>query len=316
MRQAVIFSAFFFLLSACTKEVKIDIPGYEEQLVIDGRIETGQPPIVLLSRTKDIYAPTDLESFLNGFVSGATVTVSDGTTTVVLDEICSDDLPPGTEEIAAELFGVPQEELADYHLCAYTTFNTAIWGQVGKTYQLTVDFEGRSYTATTAILPPVQLDSVYWKEETDVPGNGYSWATLSDPASEINAYNWEVKRINTQPDGQPRDKIFKRTYSPVFDDEFINGQTFDFAYENPMSWEDESVPSDQKGLYQYGDSVVIKFSRIDQGVYDYLEKKYLQLQTNGNPFASPVVIPSNIQGGALGVWAGFSPYFDTLWCTP
>ena len=130
MKRILFFACAVLALASCTKEVKIDIPGYEEQLVIDGRIETGQPPLVILSKTKDIYAPTDLDAYLNGFVSGAVVTVSDGNTTVVLDEICSDNLPPGTEELAAALFGIPVEELANYHICAYTTFKTAIWGQV------------------------------------------------------------------------------------------------------------------------------------------------------------------------------------------
>lgn len=316
MKQLLTFALVFIAIFSCTKEVKIDIPGYKEELVIDGRIETGQPPIVLLSKTKNIYAETSLEAFLDGFVSGATVTVSDGTTTVQLDEICSDNLPPGTEEIAAELFGVPVEELENYHLCAYTTFNTAIWGQVGKTYQLTVTYEEKTYTASTEILQPIPLDSVYWKEDEDEPDNGFSWATLSDPGYEFNAYQWEVKRINTNAEGEPRDRSFTRTFSPVFDDEFINGVTFDFAYENPMSWDDETVPDDQKGYYQLGDSVVIKFSRIDRNVYEFMEKKYTQLQTNGNPFASPTSIPTNIQGGALGVWAGYSPAFDTLYCVP
>jgi hypothetical protein len=38
------------------------------------------------------------------------------------------------------------------------------------------------------------------------------------------------------------------------------------------------------------------------------------LQTTGNPFASPTMIPTNIVGGAQGVWAGYSPHFDTLIC--
>ena len=115
------------LLSGCTKEVVIDIPGYEEQLVIDGQIETDQPPFVLISKSKEVYAPTDLSAFLNGFVTGAIVTVSDGTTTVQLDELCSDNLPPGTEEIAAAMFGISVADLSNYNICAYTSFNTAIW---------------------------------------------------------------------------------------------------------------------------------------------------------------------------------------------
>lgn len=303
-------------LAACTKEVHIDIPGYEPQLVIDGRIETGQPPIVLLSTSKDIYSPTDLNAYLNGFISGAIVTVSNGTDTVVLDEICTDNLPPGTEALAAQLFGIPESDLAQYHLCAYSSFNPEIWGEVGKSYQLTVSYEGKTYTSTTSILQPTALDSVYWKQDSDAPtGYGFSMAQLTDPPTAGDNYMWEVKRLNIGPDGQPLDPAFTATYNPVFNDQFFNGLSFEFGYENPMGYED-SIPSDYRGYYAIGDTVVIRFSKLDAGVYEFLEKKYIQLQTTGNPFASPTSIPSNISGGALGVWAGYSPWYDTLICHP
>jgi len=192
-------------LGSCTKEVKIDIPGYEEKVVIDGRIETGMPPIVLISKTQDIYSPTTLDAFLNGFQSGAIVTVSDGTTTVVLDQICSDNLPPGTEAMAAALFGISVEELANYHLCAYSTFNPAIFGQVGKTYSLKVELNGEVFTSSTQIVNPTPLTSVYWKQDPGAnPGYGYSWADLTDPPG-YDAYMWEVKRINIV-DGAPKER--------------------------------------------------------------------------------------------------------------
>lgn len=301
-------------MASCTKEVKIDIPGYEEQLVIDGRIETDMPPIILISKTKDIYSPTDIDAYLNSFVSGAIVTVSNGDTTVVLDEICTDNLPPGTEQMAADLFGIPVSELPNYHICAYTTFNTSIWGEVGKTYSLTVEFEGKTYTSSTKIVQSTALNSVYWKQDEDAPqGFGFSWANLTDPAGQYDAYMWEVKRLDIGDDGQPKDGAFKATFAPVWDDEFINGTTFDFAFENPNN-RDENIPDEQKFYYGIGDTVVIKLSKLDVDVYEFLEKKYLQLQTTGNPFASPTAIPTNIKGGALGVWAGYSPHFDTLIC--
>ena len=148
--QTILFFGFISLLfSSCTKEVKIDIPGYAEQLVIDGNIETGMPPIVLISRSRDIYAPTNLDAYLSGFISGAIVTVSNGTKTVQLTEICTDNLPPGSEAMAAAVFGLPVEELALLHICAYTSFDADIWGEVGKTYTLNVNFEGKTYISGT-----------------------------------------------------------------------------------------------------------------------------------------------------------------------
>lgn len=305
-----------FLFSACEKEVKIDIPGYEKQLMVDGSIETGQPPFVLLSTSKDIYSPTDLNSFLNSFVSGTNVEVSDGTNTVQLIEICTDNLPPGTESFAAQLFGLPADELANYHLCAYTSLNPLIFGQVGKTYQLKVVYEDKTYTSSSTILPPTPFDSVYWIPANGLADYGYSYVSLTDPVQTKDAYMWEVKRINKGTDGKDLDAGFMKTYNPVFNDEFINGLTFDFWYENPMSYQDENLADDYKGYYQLGDTVVIKFSKLDLAAYEFYEKKYVQLSTGGSPFASPSNIPTNIKGGALGVWSAFSPIFDTLVCKP
>ena len=175
--------------------------------------------------------------------------------------------------------------------------------------------QGKSNQEPLSIGGYTPLDQVYWKQDPGAnPGYGYSWATLTDPPG-YDAYMWEVKRINMV-DGNTKDPTFKATFSPVIDDEFFGGQTFDFYYENPFTWDDETVDDKDKGYYKVGDSVVIKFSKIDATVYDFLEKKYMQLGTAGNPFASPTAIPTNIQGGAIGLWAGYSPSFDTLYCVP
>lgn len=315
MRTTIFLVLILLTFGSCTKEVEIDIPGYEEQLVIDGRIETDQPPLVLLSKSKDIYAPTDLSAFLNSFVSGATITVSNGTVSVELIEICSDNLPPGSEPFVAQLLGIPESELANYHICGYTSLDPQIFGEVGKTYTLTVISEGKTYTAHTFIPAPTALDELYWKPEGTLTSHGYSWAKLSDPPGQFDAYKWEVKRINTNGTGEPIDANFKEPFNPVFDDEFFDGLTFEFLYDNPWGYED-SIPDEHQGMFALGDTLVVKFSKMDEGVYDFMEKKYMQLYTAGNPFATPTNIPSNINGGALGVWAGYSPTFDTLICQP
>lgn len=301
------------LISGCTKEVEIDIPGFKEQLVIDGSIEPGMPPIVIISRSKDIYSPTNIEAFLSGFVTDAAVYVSDGTNEYQLTLLCSNDLPPGTEELVAGFLGVTPEQLAQLNICAYTSMNPAIWGQAGKTYHLRIEHEGKSYTGTTQILPPHALDSLWWQEENENPGYGFSYARLSDPTGVYDAYKWEVKRINVV-DGKPIDGYYKPTFSPVFEDEFFDGKTFDFYYENPWTMGDQSIDSKQRGRYKAGDTVVVKFSKIDEGVYDFLYTKVAQALSSGNPFASSMNVKTNLQGGCLGVWAGYSPVYDTLVC--
>ena len=303
-------------LFSCKKEVQIDIPGYEEKLVIDGQIEPNSPPFVILTTTKNIYAPTDIQAYLNSFISGAKITVSNGTKTVVLDEICTDNLPPGSEAMVAQLFGIAPEDLAGIKICAYSTFDTDIWGEIGKTYTLKVELDGKEYNSSTTIETPVGFDKTFWKPEANYPDYGFGWATLSDPASGYNAYIMEVKRINLNTDGNERDPLFTKLFNPVFNDEFVNGTTFDFGFDNPMNYGDDSVPNNLKGWYKIGDTVVTRLCQLDPLAFEFLEKKYVQINSAGNPFGVPTNIPSNITGGAIGAWIGYSPAYDTLIVKP
>ena len=293
-------------LISCSKEVKIDIPGFDEQIVIDGSIETGTPAIIFLSNSKDIYAPTDINSYLSGFISGATVTVSNGTITDTLTEICTDNLPAGFESIAAAFFGLPIEQLVNLHLCAYVS--TGIVGEVGKTYSLKVLYNNKTYTSSTKIENPTALDNLFWREQANLPGYGFSWAKITDSPIMGDAYRWEVKNLG--------DLFYSKPFQPFTDDRFYNGKTFEFSVENPMSFKDQTIENQYKGYYKLGDTIVVKFSKLGKKEYQFFEKKYNQIYSGGNPFATPTNIPTNIEGGALGIWAGFSPWYDTLICVP
>ncbi len=305
--QKIAFLSFLIVgLNSCSKEVKIDILGFEENLVIDGSIETGRPAIIFLSKTRDIYAPTDINSYLNGFISGATVIVSNGTITDTLIEICTNNLPPELDSIAAEYFGVPIDSLVNLHLCAYVS--SGLVGEVGKTYTLKVLYNNKTYTSSTKIENPTSLDNLFWKEQVNLPGYGFSWAKITDSPVMGDAYRWEVKNIS--------DGSFSKPFQPFTDDRFYNGLTFEFSVENPMSFRDSTIEDQYKGYYKLGDTIVVKFSRLGKKEYQFFEKKYNQIFSGGNPFATPTNIPTNIEGGALGVWAGFSPWYDTLICVP
>lgn len=292
------------ILVSCTKEVKIDIPGYKEQLVVDGFIETGSPAFVLLSKTNNIYAGTNIQNYIDGFVSGATVIVSDGTVTDTLLEVCTNNLPQGTEETIAALLGLSVDQILASPICFYVS--DQITGEVGKTYSLKIINQGEIYEAQSTILQPKQLDSLYWKPENNLPNYGFSWAKLTDAPQSGNAYKWEVKYVSSPG--------FSKPFNAFTDDRFYNGLTFEFAYENPMSFNDPNVPDEQRGYFKLGDTIVVKFSTLGKKEYQFYEKKYNQIYSAGNPFATPTNIPTNIVGGAFGVWVGYSPAYDTLIC--
>jgi hypothetical protein len=261
-----------------------------------------------------VYAPTDFLAFLGSFISDAQVSVNDGNMTVVLDAMSPADLPLSSKERLAEMLRIELDEVSFLPIKVYSTTNAAITGQLGKSYTLAITYQGKNYSGTTSLLPPVSLDNVYWKPDEFFTDYGICWARLSDPANEKNAYKWEVKLITPQSNGTPKDNIFRSGSDPHFGDEYFDGLTFEFDTRYPKK--DTTYPEDYKKHYKLGDIVVIKLSRIDRYVYDFFDKRSAQQESSSSPFATPVNLPSNLSGGALGIWAGYAPYFDTLICVP
>ncbi|MFZ1615976.1 MAG: DUF4249 family protein, partial [Flavobacteriales bacterium] len=105
------------LLTSCEKDITVDLPKAPEQFVVEGTIEPGKPPFVILTRTQSFFAPTDINSIANMFVSGATVTVTSNGSTWTLDQICSDLLDSSTIVLAAEATGLSVDLLAAANIC-------------------------------------------------------------------------------------------------------------------------------------------------------------------------------------------------------
>jgi hypothetical protein len=313
LKKTLIFFLISIIMASCTKEVQIDIPGYEEQLVVDGRIETGGFPIVLLSKSQNVYAPTDVEAYINSFVNDAEISVTNGTQTLSLNLTPISSLPLASRKTLAEMLKVTLNELQLLPIQVYSTTDISIIGEVGKTYTLEISYNGKTYIGSTSLLAPVALNNLYWKADDTNPEYGYSWANLTDPAGEFNGYKWEAKRINKTSTGEDLDDLYRR--AGYFKDQYFDGLTFEFAVGNPLKRKDTTHLEAYKNFYRIGDTVVIKLSRLDYATFDFFDKKSAQLGNGGNPFATPVNIPSNISG-ALGIWAGISSWYDTLACQP
>lgn len=304
------------VLSSCTKEVQLDLPQFVEKVVVEGRIEPGMPPFVILTRTNDFYGSSGIDALANSFVRNAIVTVSDGSNSVVLTEICANDIDPDLLPLVSEILGIDPEELSTINFCAYVSLSLDFVGEVGKTYSLKVEVGDDIYTSQTKLLPPPVIDSLYFLIEPNQIEHGFGWCVLNDNASTYNGYFFETKRIHKNLQGEQADQFFRYSLSSAFDDTFFNGLTFKFGFTNVGSYRDEEIPDEFKGFYRTNDTVVIKTSSLDYDVFKFHEMKLVQITSEGNPFASPTYIPTNIKGGAIGCWAGFSPRYDTLICIP
>ncbi|MEZ4938194.1 MAG: DUF4249 family protein [Crocinitomicaceae bacterium] len=314
MKKLFYIFSLMLLVSSCVKDITIDLPPYQPKIVVEGKIEPGFPPFVLLSNSLDLFASTSIADLENNFITDAQVFVNNGMDTVQLILICTDSIPAQYQPIVAELLGYSPEELQNVNICAYSTFDPNWFGVVGMTYNLEIFHNGEVFRSTTDLLNPIPLDSIYFAERSTLPGYGYMQAELTDPIGSGDAYRWETRRLNHYSDGSPKDPVLIAPFNSSFDDQFFDGLQFSWYYDNPGSYEDSTIEDSKKGFYQIGDTVVVKWSKVNHDVYEFLRYADAQIANGGSPFASPVNVPSNISNEALGVWAGFSPIYDTVIC--
>ena len=303
-------------LSSCEKEIDVDLPRPDDKLVVEGVIETGAFPFIVLSKSTPYFDPTDVESVANSYVSDATITISDGTTTNSMTKLCSGALTQVQREQLGQVLGIPIGVLTNYDICGFTDFT--MMGEEGKTYSISVIWQGETYESSTTILSAVSLDSTWFEVFGDRDSLGFIYAYLTEPGATQNYYRWYAQRINSYTYGpligQQKDNQFLVPTSSVFDDEFVNGTAFEFGYNRPVASDKFDDQQPERGFYKIGDTVVVKFCSIDRGVFNFIDRAEEQILSTGSPFASPLNVVSNISNGAFGLWAGYSPYFDTIIC--
>src|SRR5215813_4372214 len=142
-KSILIFNLIAFVLSliSCTKDITINLPSQEPQIVVEGHISTGSVPYIILTKSSDYYSTFYLDSIDNFFVHDAVVKVSNGIDTITLPEVSLD---TGGVTVSAYVgFGMVGEEM--------------------KTYSLWIQAEGKALTAVTTIPKATPLDSIWYK---------------------------------------------------------------------------------------------------------------------------------------------------------
>ena len=147
---------FAMSLMGCETPISVSLPDTQPMLVLEGRIEPGLPPVVLLSHSQDYFAPVDAGLLGSLYQGGGSVVLSIDGEEYPLDEICAGDLGPDELIVASVLLGVPLETLILSNLCAYTSLS--IQGEVGRTYGIRASLEGDTVRSMSRLNPPVALD--------------------------------------------------------------------------------------------------------------------------------------------------------------
>lgn len=320
-----VYQIFIFLgalfLASCVKEVKVELPDYEPKLVVEGIIEKGLPPYVILTKSVPYFDTITDETLNNLYVRDAVVKVSDGTKEVELQRFCSDELTPLQIQFISNFLGTDVTELVNQDICVYVSITDDLLGEENRTYDLTINYQGEEITASTFLPQSKALDSSWFQVFEGEDNLGYLWANLSDETGVNNYYRWEAMRINEYTEGEligeQKDQRFIAPLGSAFDDKFFDGKSFEFNVyrgEIPNSTKDDDS-GEEAGFYKVGDTVIVKFSSTDRETFRFLSVMEDQLATEGSPFASPSTIPTNLVGeNVLGLWAAYSPVYDTVIC--
>lgn len=310
--QTFLLASLIILLAACETVVDVDIPDETSRLVPNAFLEDGQPMVLRLTQSQSILTNRPLQA-----VSGAAVTVQ--------------------EEDGEEINLIEEPETPGVYYAARRAV-------AGERYTLSITKDGfESAEATAFIRDPIAIEALDY--DTTVTRYRYDYGdsivvgedidisemriTFDDPAAERNFYELAViirqSYVETVYDeeGNPfTDTVvyyiqqYLESDDPAFagsQGDFVEGE--DAVYGELLTFSDEFLNGDRYTLrfkpqiYFYGEgdsrTVLVVLRTISEERYLYFQSADLQYYNDGNPFAEPVQVYSNVSNG-FGIFAGFS----------
>ncbi|MEO8416144.1 MAG: DUF4249 domain-containing protein [Ginsengibacter sp.] len=275
-------------LFSCEKNIHFTLKVVPEVLVVDASIESGQPPVVFLSKSFDYFSKISPGSLDTSFVHHADVFISNGTQTQQLKEYITSSGGFNVYFYSIDTANLPASFSGN--------FNTG--------YTVQVATAGKEYTAITKI-PALskKIDSLWWQPapfSTDT-SEVVVMVRATDPAGLGNYIRYYTKTNSGS---------FLPGSQSVFDDQLIDGTTYDLKLDpgidrnNPVAFD--------KNFFHRGDTVTLKLSNIDRTTYQFWLTMEFAYQSIGNPFASPNKVLGNISNGALGAFCGYAATTRTL----
>lgn len=289
MKKIISVLVFCILLISCEKKVDFKLDDVTPKLVVEATIENGQPPVVYLTKSQAYFSQIDLSTLANSFVRNAEVYVSNGTLTHRLKE-----------------YSISAAGGLNFYYYSIDSANlaTAFTGELNKQYSLRILTGGKEYTAVTTI-PAItkRIDSLYWKQASgsNPPEKVAVMIKATDPPGLGDYARYFTKR---------NQEIFYPGLNSVFDDQIIDGSTYDIQVERGVE-RNGNVPEGYS-FFDKGDTVTLKLCNIDKATYDFWRTMEFTYASVGNPFASPTKVSSNISNGGLGYFGGYAAQYRTI----
>lgn len=253
-------------LGSCTDDAPAN-PDGPLPIVIEGWIEDGEHPIVIITRAVDLTG--NIDSFDKYVEKWCRVTVSDDTRSEILVTRINNNYTPSL---------------------IYTSLRMR--GTVGGTYTLKIETETETYEAITTIPSPVRIDSL-----RAVPASDGRWRVQAYPRIDPSEANRYYKFFTRTTDDRRYYSSFLGTFeSAVYDP--AAGYTVNRGIHDTFS--EKFSP-----LYESGDTVRVKLCAITDDSFRFWNAYENTVSLGGNMFFNVSQgCPSNIPG-AKGYWAGY-----------
>lgn len=254
-------------LTACKKEIDFDFNEIDPIVVIEGKV-TNEGSTVVIGRSRSVMTAECVHC-----LEGAIVTVTgNGTTTPLLYDAEKDCY-------YSELTGVP-----------------------GVTYQLSVDFEGKHYEATSQMQAqaPILSYEFFWLRMMNERMLSFEmWA--QDPDPNQRTYYWfRMLRKSSNPHFANSPQTEPYDWDSFDDRGCPPGKVF----VDVVTVTEQQMKDDEEDYWKWilydGDRITVELMTVDRTVHDYLcELKASQHGNGANPH-------SNITGGCLGYFVATS----------
>ncbi len=275
MKKLVLFSALVFFFAACEKTSDIEVPPNPPMMAVFGFVEEGSMVVIRLEEVVPVFGKTKRDPVP---VSGALVVIREGTNYDTLTESQGN---PGM----------------------YGGFNM-VFGKAGKFYELEVKKAGFPDLKASCRVPDFVPNSVT-----------HSYVAVPDPQE----FSDSARRIGYTWADRPGSADFYRVSAVA---------RFNGMNEANVQFVDQNISDDSKdgkdiftGLGSFWlersgtpvTSLEVTFELIvlDEHAFKYMRTFDAAYYNDGNPFAEPVIMYTNIQGG-IGVFGGVNrKFFNT-----
>lgn len=282
---------FLFLLSACERNVDLNLHTTDQVMVVDAQIENGKPPVIVLTKSFDYYKQMSADALIALFISNAVVTLSSAGQSITLKEYT---IPTGGNRTLK-------------YYSSDTSTRPIFTGVLNKSYSLSIQAEGKTYTGTTIIPALTKFPDSIWfikAPYSDDSTNRIMMARVADPPGLGNYIRYFTKR-NSEP--------FYPGLNSVFPDDVIDGFVYNIQVDPGRNRNDITADNQDKDNYfKKGDTVTVKLCNIDKSSYLFWSTWEFAQGSNGNPFSQPNKVIGNITNGALGAFYGYGAWYKTL----